>query len=595
MSREPDDNDQDAFAELMKYLGQDETTVPPLEDEPADEGAEEAPTEADCWGAQLTGRTSKCSPGFVLGKGHFKNKFCHACRMNGLAVPAARVRTVLSNCNLRNELRPGFWSGPSLKQNVVGSFRLINQTADCIGSPLLLTSDESAYPATSTYLDVVPSDIVDANNYVNLIVSKGTLVPVSRERMAANALARSGSGESAASSSPSKGSAAGKRTHAQLDVELEEDQRRKSPATIDEKEGAAGLHERVSLGGATAGSSVDSRASAAMTSSLDIALALREASTLHGAGGFVPLESRHRRISHDSFSSFRDDFSSFNSNSGASSGGHTPPEGRTPPSSSPPPSSAASSVSAQVTDSLTAACTISSPPRSTSPLYYAPPQRPAAQHPPPPGMPQQVLPLAVSSGYAGTAPALPPPSSADLQELMHHISQANHLTMRILGRPGAPLLPGGRPLVPEQQRILLSQAEGYQRSMGQIRSWLGDTAPSLSHAFGVAIGDSDAHAEGWDVARRGAGEPEAWETLGSSGGAHSNPPGLPPSRWPSVPPVAVPFFTASHGIQAPPALPTTAMPLPFPARQAAPPPFPYQTTTPSYSEAHELEPDVSSL
>ena len=287
---------KDAFAELMKYLGQDETTVPPLGSEPADEGAEEAPTEADCWGAQLTGAHLKVLAWFVLGKGHFKNKFCHACRRNGLAVPAARVRTVLSNCNLRNELRPGFWSGPSLKQNVVGSFRLINQTADCIGSPLLLTSDESAYPATSTYLDVVPSDIVDANNYVNLIVSKGTLVPVSRERMAANALARSGSGESAASSSPSKGSAAGKRTQAQLDVELEEDQRRKSPATIDEKEGAAGLHERVSLGGATAGSSVDSRASAAMTSSLDIALALREASTLHGAGGFVPLESRHRDL-----------------------------------------------------------------------------------------------------------------------------------------------------------------------------------------------------------------------------------------------------------------------------------------------------------
>ena len=65
----------ESFSEFMQYLGKD------MKDElPSDlEGlgtcmATEVPSESSCWGALLRDDASYCRAGFVLGKGHFKNK-----------------------------------------------------------------------------------------------------------------------------------------------------------------------------------------------------------------------------------------------------------------------------------------------------------------------------------------------------------------------------------------------------------------------------------------------------------------------------------------------------------------------------------------
>ena len=44
-----------------------------------------------CWGALLKSDTTCCSPGFLVGKGHLKNKFCSVCQ-EGIRVPTSRVR-----------------------------------------------------------------------------------------------------------------------------------------------------------------------------------------------------------------------------------------------------------------------------------------------------------------------------------------------------------------------------------------------------------------------------------------------------------------------------------------------------------------------
>jgi hypothetical protein len=68
-------------------------------------GEEEGNT---CWGGLLKDDKSCCTPGFVTGKAHFKNKFCVNCR-KGIEVPAARVRAMAPEMRYvyQNSLRTG--------------------------------------------------------------------------------------------------------------------------------------------------------------------------------------------------------------------------------------------------------------------------------------------------------------------------------------------------------------------------------------------------------------------------------------------------------------------------------------------------------
>ena len=102
-------------------------------------------------------------------QGHFKNKFCAECRARGIEVPKELVYILTPSCPLKNTLQHGFWN-PSK----VCNFRVVNQTFDCFGPPLLLTDTPVSLVNTLSS----PDTIVDTSGVVKLNVSKGTLVPV---------------------------------------------------------------------------------------------------------------------------------------------------------------------------------------------------------------------------------------------------------------------------------------------------------------------------------------------------------------------------------------------------------------------------------
>ena len=89
-----------------------------------------------CWGAQVSGNFQYCTPGFRIGKGHFKNKFCLNCRTEGILVSAACIRRTRPSCKLKNEQHNGFWN---YEQHHGFRFRLINQTADCSGGTIVVS------------------------------------------------------------------------------------------------------------------------------------------------------------------------------------------------------------------------------------------------------------------------------------------------------------------------------------------------------------------------------------------------------------------------------------------------------------------------
>ena len=86
--------------------------------------------DSGCWGMQLSGR--ECTPGFQVGQGHFKNKFCTHCRQHGLSIAARRVRlatpALFKNTNGRSA-----WTAGS---------RVVNQTAKCIGPSAIIFKEE---------------------------------------------------------------------------------------------------------------------------------------------------------------------------------------------------------------------------------------------------------------------------------------------------------------------------------------------------------------------------------------------------------------------------------------------------------------------
>ena len=97
-----------------------------------------------CWGAPFSGGV-RCPPDFVPGKLHFKNKFCNHCR-NAITVPLTHVRALnqaqaMAFINKRSE---GFWNHAPANMGG-GQYRIINNTAGCIGPWLALFRDAAPY------------------------------------------------------------------------------------------------------------------------------------------------------------------------------------------------------------------------------------------------------------------------------------------------------------------------------------------------------------------------------------------------------------------------------------------------------------------
>ena len=104
-------------------------------------GEEIVPECVICWGAQLNGGAS-CSPDFVPGKLHFKNKFCDTCK-EGILIPLAQVRALsneLASC-FANKRSEGFWNNAP-KSMGGGQYRILNNTAGSIGPRLALFRDQ---------------------------------------------------------------------------------------------------------------------------------------------------------------------------------------------------------------------------------------------------------------------------------------------------------------------------------------------------------------------------------------------------------------------------------------------------------------------
>ena len=130
-----------------------------------------------CWGAALSGSGAECTPGFKVGRGHFKNKFCGACAIR-VRVPATRVRACTTELgaalSISTKQQAGFWkvSPPNLAG---GRMRVVNNTMMCTGPWLACYEQEAPdlawAPMPEEWLD-------DGREFVTFRFSKGTLVPL---------------------------------------------------------------------------------------------------------------------------------------------------------------------------------------------------------------------------------------------------------------------------------------------------------------------------------------------------------------------------------------------------------------------------------
>ncbi len=93
-----------------------------------------------CWGALLG--DVECTPDFVPGKLHFKNKFCHSCR-EGILVPLAQVRAISAEqaAYFINRFSKGFWNNAPVSMGG-GQYRIINNTAGCVAPLMALFSGQ---------------------------------------------------------------------------------------------------------------------------------------------------------------------------------------------------------------------------------------------------------------------------------------------------------------------------------------------------------------------------------------------------------------------------------------------------------------------
>jgi len=127
-----------------------------------------------CWGGLLHDADNLCTPGFVAGKNHFKNKFCPACHQHGIRVASERLCVVASEEpeEMQNGTAFGFWKAST----EYGAYRLVNQTAKCLPPAYVLLADPSKIGNTPL-LKPVPEQHVEDDGCVLLYVCNGTLVP----------------------------------------------------------------------------------------------------------------------------------------------------------------------------------------------------------------------------------------------------------------------------------------------------------------------------------------------------------------------------------------------------------------------------------
>ena len=132
-----------------------------------------------CWGATLLGDdpdATVCTPGFVMGKRHFKSKFCPVHKRE-IWIPANRVRALPDKLasKVLNNRSGGVWNVMHLPMdNGAARYRVVNNTEGCV-LPRLVVFDEA--PPAHLPWDPLPTNFVIDNDCVQFSVSRGTVVP----------------------------------------------------------------------------------------------------------------------------------------------------------------------------------------------------------------------------------------------------------------------------------------------------------------------------------------------------------------------------------------------------------------------------------
>ena len=144
---------------------------------------------AACWGALLknlgsakSGIAEPCTPGFVSGRAHLKNRLCLACA-HGFSVPWEHVRALPSSLAhvFVNSKRPGLWTHVPGQPDMF--YRVINQTSKCRGPPLIIfNSDPSVLQLEWA---PIPEEWTRMEGRMKMVVAKGTIVPLQSITLAA--------------------------------------------------------------------------------------------------------------------------------------------------------------------------------------------------------------------------------------------------------------------------------------------------------------------------------------------------------------------------------------------------------------------------
>ena len=155
-----------------------------------------------CWGSHVTGSPAACTPDFVPGLNHLKNKFCPSCRRS-LVVPIERVKALTpelgASLSVASKLSVGFWKQAPPEFGAAVRLRVVNNTLGCTGPWVAIFSQPP--PDLNVAWASLPPSWVRANGQVNFTISKGSLVPVPDEPTPAKRKRKSAAASSSTRSS----------------------------------------------------------------------------------------------------------------------------------------------------------------------------------------------------------------------------------------------------------------------------------------------------------------------------------------------------------------------------------------------------------
>ena len=141
----------------------------------------------ECWGGVLMGSAASCTPDADDGgstRHHFKTHFCTSCKRDGIALNFELVRLIPEGQLhwFAHRSTRGFWASMVLPSSSGDTdrtieYRVVNQTAKCRGSPMILF--RGASDAEKLGLPRVPREqvVLDESGRIKFKLALGTLMP----------------------------------------------------------------------------------------------------------------------------------------------------------------------------------------------------------------------------------------------------------------------------------------------------------------------------------------------------------------------------------------------------------------------------------